>query len=82
MLSQYDTWPKQETSETCIQKCILENRIRTLNASNPTIYNYFIPNDNVLKYIPQEEIDLIRKGLQEKVKIFFSSDGKPLKNYC
>jgi len=71
MLSQYDTWPKQETSETCIQKCILENRIRTLNASNPTIYNYFIPNDNVLKYIPQEEIDLISKGLQEKVRIFF-----------
>lgn len=71
MFSQYDKWPNQETSEACIQKCILENLIRTLNTSTPTIYNYFIPRDNVLKYIPQEEIDLISKGLQEKVRKFF-----------
>lgn len=71
MFSQYDKWPNQETSEACIQKCILENLIRTLNTSTPTIYNYFIPRDNVLKYIPQEEIDLISKGLQEKVRNFF-----------
>lgn len=76
MFSQYDKWPKQETSEACIQKCILENLIRTLNVSNPTIYNYFIPKDNVLKYIPQEEIDLISKGLQEKVRNFFRAMPK------
>jgi hypothetical protein len=71
MFSQYDTWPKQKYSETYIQKFILENLIHALSRSNPRIYSYFIPNDNVLKYIPQEEIDLISKGLQEKVRTFF-----------
>lgn len=85
MFSQYDTWPQHENSESCIQKWILKNLIRTLSTSNPTINNYFIHNDNVLKYIPQEEIDLIRKGLQEKVNKFFGPTANHWKinvNFC
>jgi hypothetical protein len=85
MFSQYDTWPKQIYSETCIQKFILENLIHALSRSNPRIYSYFIPNDNVLKYIPQEEIDLISKGLQEKVRTFFWATANHWKinvNFC
>ncbi|CAC5412767.1 MB21D1 [Mytilus coruscus] len=69
MFSQYDTWPTTESEEVRIQRCLLGELIKTLSLDTPTIKNYFITNDNVIRYVPREEIAVIVKGLQEKVKL-------------
>ncbi|CAC5412769.1 MB21D1 [Mytilus coruscus] len=69
MFSQYDTWPTTESEEVRIQRCLIGELIKTLSLATPTIQNYFITNDNVIRYVPSEEIVLVVKGLQEKVTL-------------
>ncbi|CAG2246661.1 MB21D1 [Mytilus edulis] len=69
MLTQYDTWPTREREGVRIQRYLIGELIKTLSLANPTIANYFITNDNVIRYVPSEEIAVIVKGLQEKDKL-------------
>ncbi|XP_063404088.1 cyclic GMP-AMP synthase-like isoform X2 [Mytilus trossulus] len=69
MFSQYDTWPTRESEEVRIQRCLIGELIKTLSLPTPTILNYIIKNDNVIRYVSSEEIAVIVKGLQEKFKL-------------
>ena len=67
MLHQYDVW--YEGAELVkLQRIVVEKLIKKLTRSPPYIENYFIENDNVLRSVPQEEIDLVVSGLREEVK--------------
>ncbi|XP_063404533.1 cyclic GMP-AMP synthase-like [Mytilus trossulus] len=68
MFAQYDTWPTREREGVRIQRCLIGELIKTLSLAKPTIMNYIIPNDNVIRYVPSEEIAVIVKGLQDKLK--------------
>ncbi|CAC5406814.1 MB21D1 [Mytilus coruscus] len=67
MFKQYDTWG-EIYDEAKILRNVLQKLLDQLSGSPPFIENYFIENDNVIRYVPQPEIALVVKFLREKMK--------------
>ena len=65
MLQQFDTW--QEGEINSILRRLVSVLIDNLSSSPPHIYSYFIENDNVIRFVPDSEIQLIVQGLREVI---------------
>lgn len=65
MLQQFDTW--QEGEINSVLKRLVSLLIDNLSSSPPHINNYFIENDNVIRFVPDSEIQLIVQGLRETI---------------
>ncbi|VDH93276.1 cyclic GMP-AMP synthase [Mytilus galloprovincialis] len=68
MFKQYDTWG-EIYDHAKILRNVLQKLLEQLSSSPPFIENYFIEKDNVIRYVPQPEIALIVKFLQDKMKV-------------
>ncbi|XP_063421770.1 uncharacterized protein LOC134706607 isoform X2 [Mytilus trossulus] len=67
MFKQYDTWGEIYDDAKTLRN-VLQKLLEQLSSSPPFIENYFIENDNVIRYVPKPEIALIVKFLQDKMK--------------
>ncbi|XP_076094548.1 uncharacterized protein LOC143065086 isoform X2 [Mytilus galloprovincialis] len=67
MFKQYDTWGEIYDDAKTLRN-VLQKLLEQLSSSPPFIENYFIENDNVIRYVPQTEIALIVKFLLDKMK--------------
>lgn len=67
MFKQYDTWGEIYDDAKTLRN-VLQKLLEQLSSSPPFIENYFIKNDNVIRYVPQTEIALIVKFLRDKMK--------------
>ncbi|XP_052091796.1 uncharacterized protein LOC127728452 isoform X4 [Mytilus californianus] len=67
MFKQYDDWGEIYDVAKILRN-VLQKLLDQLSVSPPFIDNYFIENDNVIRYVPQPEIALVVKFLREKMK--------------
>lgn len=61
IFTEFDNWPNKPTEEVIIQRNILKHLIEGLKER--CIPNYFLQNDNVLQFIPTDELDLLCRGM-------------------
>ncbi|XP_071133456.1 cyclic GMP-AMP synthase-like receptor isoform X4 [Mytilus edulis] len=62
IFTEFDNWPKKPTEEVIIQRNILKHLIEGLEER--CIPNYFLQNDNVLQFIPTDELNLLCRGMK------------------
>lgn len=66
MLGQFDNeWKDSDMGK--VHRAVLKNFIAALSDTPPFIENYFIEGDNVIRFIPELEIDLIVKYCTDQI---------------
>ncbi|KAL5014422.1 hypothetical protein ScPMuIL_008692 [Solemya velum] len=77
MLHVFDSWPNDDSwkkgrdERSRLMNCLHQlRRIFAPNNSPPFLENYFIKKDNILKFVPQDEVKILREELAQYVRTF------------
>ncbi|KAK3108813.1 hypothetical protein FSP39_016241 [Pinctada imbricata] len=66
MLNEFDSWRGEVSNQDDLLILVLETVYRlTRCLQRSTILNYFIRNDNILKFVPHGELDLVCKSFEK-----------------